>query len=139
MKYPKLKDTQNLSKKLTDSEITEIQEFFKKRSNTVSATSVRRFLADKYKVSYTTIYYWTNDKHRQEKRKKNSEYWSKIKLTDYPRWYEHKKAEITRRKNRMSRNPDLKTWNEVISAKNEKRTKRKTVKGKNLKDWLSEE
>ncbi len=135
MEYPKLKDVDNLSRKLTDEEIAEIQNLFAVLSVDSSKTSVRNMLARKYNVSYFTIYYWTNAEYRKMKREQNNKYWSEVKNTDYERWYEHKKQEIGRRRNRMLRNPELKVWNEVVSAKNEKRHKRVTVKGKKLEEY----
>lgn len=136
MKYPRLKDKDNLSRKLLDKDIQNIREFFNQQlKEGHTATSIRNLLARKYKVSYTTIFYWSNDKHRQEKRKKDNVYWGNMEKVDPEKWYLHKKQEIARRRNRMVRNPELKTWNEVVSAKNEKRYKRKTVKGKALEDY----
>jgi hypothetical protein len=135
MKYPRLEDKDNLSKKLTDKQIEEIQIEFKNSTGHGSPTSIRNRLAMKYKVSYATIYYWTNSNYRTQKRKENIEYWNMVKKTDYERWYKHKKDELIRRKNRMERNPKLKLWHEVISAKNEKRVKRKTVKGRKINEY----
>lgn len=135
MKYPRLKDRNNLSRKLTDKQIEEIQTKFENYIDNGSATLIRKRLAMEYNVTYSTIYYWTNPKYREQKRKENNEYWNMVKKTDYERWYKHKKDEINRRRNRMQRNPDLKLWHEVTSAKNEKRTKRKTVKGKKINEY----
>ena len=135
MKYPKLEDEDNLSKKLTSEQIRDIQTEFTRLKGWGTPTEVRKIIAKRYKVSYSTIYYWTNEKYRNEKRKENSTYWSKIKETDYEKWYKHKKDELVRRKNRMSRNPKLKLWHEVVSAKNEKRSKRKTIKGKGINEY----
>lgn len=138
MKYPRLKDKDNLSRKLTDSDIQHIRADFQQNITKSSATSIRNRLAQQYHVTYFTIYYWTNDKYREQKRGKNNLYWTQVKEKDYERWYEHKKQELTNRHNRMERNPDLKLWHEVIGAKNEKRAKRKTVKGKSLDYYLHE-
>ena len=135
MKYPRLKDKDNLSRKLTDEDIKHIQEDFQQNFGKYSPTSIRNKLAQQYHVSYATIYYWTNDKFREEKRKKDNPYWSQLKDKDYQKWHDHKVQEINRRRNRMLRNPDLKLWNEVISAKNEKRVKRKTVRKKPLQSY----
>ena len=137
MKYPRLKDKDNLSKKLTDTEITQLQRDFQTElaNNVLSATAIRDKLSHHYHVSYATVYYWTNDKYREKKRKANVDYWTEMKTKDYDKWYRHKKQEINNRKNRMERNPDLKLWHATISAKNEKRSKRHTVNGKPLKDY----
>ena len=136
MKYPKLKDKDNLSRKLTDEDIKNIRKFFEREiKRGYVATSIRNRLAQEYKVSYATIFYWTNDKHREQKREKDNKYWGKMKEVNPEKWYLHKKQEIARRRNRMIRNPELKLWNEVVSAKNDKRINRKTVKGKPLAEY----
>ena len=136
MKYPRLKDKDNLAKKLSEKHIEELQETYQSEiQKGYSPTSIRNKLAQHYNVSYSTIYYWTSDNYRKEKRIKNSQYWTNMKSIDYDKWLEHKTKEIDRRRKRMKRNPELKLWHEVISAKNEKRVKRKTVKGKDLEDY----
>jgi hypothetical protein len=136
MKYPRLPDELNLSKKLTSEQIQDLNNDFNNLSSKFkSKRLLLNFLAKKYSVSYHTVYYWTNEKYRNEKRKKNSEYWNKMKTLDYDKWYRHKKQEIARRRNRMDRNPDLKTWHNVVSAKNDKRSKRKTMKGRRLEEY----
>lgn len=134
MKYPRLKDEDNLAKKLTTEDVTQIQEQYNMliQTSKLSKTNIRNMLAQQYKVSYATIYYWTNDSYRTEKRKHDNTYWTEMKNKDYDKWHQHKVREIQLRKERMKRNPDLKLWHEVTSAKNEKRVKRKTVKGKTL-------
>ena len=136
MKYPRLQDKDNLSRKLSDTDIQHIQESFQQDlSHGYTATGSRNKLAQQYHVTYSTIYYWTNDNFRQAKRKKDNAYWSQQKIRDPDNWYVHKKQEITRRKARMQRNPDLKLWHAVVTAKNEKRCTRKTLKGKPLQDY----
>ena len=138
MKYPRLKDKDNLSRKLTDKQIAEIQHAFEKMIKTYkSMHAVREILTKRYKVSYSTVYYWTDSRYRKDKRAKNTEYWNKTKFTDPEKWYAHKKGELLNRRKRMERNPKLKLWHEVVGAKNEKRVKRRTVKGKLLKYYES--
>jgi len=137
MKYPKLPDELNLSKKLTSEDIVEIREkYFQYIQNPrLTQTFIINNLAKEYKVSYSTIYYWVKDKYRKEKREKDNKYWNNIKKINYEKWYSHKKDELIRRRNRMNRNPELKLWHEVTSAKNEKRIKRKTVHKKKLNEY----
>ena len=136
MKYPRLPDADNLSRKLSQQHVDEIQQTYQQQlSQGYTPTSIRNRLAQHYNVSYATIYYWTSDKYRQEKRSKNNAYWSEIKTRDHQKWLQHKTQEIQRRKKRMERNPQLKLWHEVVGAHNEKRVQRKTVKGKPLESY----
>ena len=132
MKYPRLPAEDNLSRKLTDEQIEEIQKKYSRVTKKMTSTAAMNTLAQQYGVSYATIYYWVKEKYRKWKRKRNVDYWNEMKTKDYEKWYKHKKAEINRRKNRMIRNPKLKLWHETVSAKNEKRCKRKTIHGKKI-------
>ena len=96
MKYPRLKDKDNLSKKLTDTEITQLQRDFQTElaNNVLSATTIRDKLSHHYHVSYATVYYWTNDKYREKKRKENVDYWTEMKTKDYDKWFQHKNRKL---------------------------------------------
>ena len=75
-------------------------------------------------ISWATAYYWSDDEQRKKARQKNAQ-------------RRHSKAEnakriprdMATRKARWAKNPNAKLAHEIRTALNEKRSKRKTVKG----------
>jgi len=132
MKYPKLSDKQDLRRKLMDKDITFLKVSHAK-DYPFKGTSYRQWAMGKASVlgvSPATIYYHTDASYQSKMKAKNAKAHSKEKdLEDY----EHNRAkEIQLRMNRWARNPALREWHYIVSAKNEKRSQRKTVLGKTL-------
>jgi len=144
MKYPKLHETSDLRKKLMAQDIADIRrayeqalpfhtksEIMKRRQSGLEVHSKAQWISqimEMYQVSYHTIYYWTHDDYRAEKMIKNAKAHSKENgIEDYER---HRAKESKRRVERWARNASLREWHYVTSARNEKRSNRKTVSGK---------
>ena len=146
MKYPKLPPEQDLRRKLMDDEIEQIRQAYRDalpfpdkseaaRSRNLgyplqTRTSWLQMMADMWDVSWGTIYYYVDDEYRAKMKAKNAKAHSKAKdLKDYEA---HRAAEIKHRVERWKRNDDLREWHYRVSAKNEKRRPRYTVRGKPL-------
>ena len=144
VKYPTLPEEKDLRRKLMQKDIKEIQgdykkyspfpsksEVMKRRSNGEEVMSESQWISgmsDTYGVSNHTIYYYIHDDYRKYKKLVNAQAHSKSKdLEDYEK---HRNKENNRRVDRWNRHPKLREWHYIISAKNEKRGKRKTVLGK---------
>ena len=132
MKYPKLSDKQDLRRKLMDKDISSLKVSYAK-DYPFKGMSYRKWAigkASELGVSSATIYYHTDVSYQAKMKAKNAKAHSKANdLKDYEA---HRTAEIKHRKDRWDRNPKLREWNYQISAKNEKRSNRKTVLGKPL-------
>lgn len=145
MNYPRLPENLDLRRKLLQSDIFSIREQFEARRpyHTKAEISRRRSLglpwnserqalldlAGKYCVSYHSIYYWVKDGYRDRKRAYNAESHSKANLPDYEA---HRAKEIRNRAARFRRYKPQGEWHAVVSALNEKRHTRHTVRGKAL-------
>jgi len=132
MKYPKLVDKNDLRRKLLDSDIASLKVTYVK-AYPFKGTSYRQWAiaqASALGVSPSTIYYHTDASYQAKMKAKNAKAHSKTRdIEDYEA---HRAAEIQQRMNRWGRNPDLREWHYQVSAKNEKRSQRKTVLGKAL-------
>ncbi|MEM2259970.1 MAG: hypothetical protein QXR88_01725 [Candidatus Pacearchaeota archaeon] len=131
-KYPKLPPELDKRRKLMPEDIKEIRRLFNELITHMTERQAILKLAEEYGVSYATIYYWTHDKYRKEKRKKNV-------LTKAKWWEKHGrdlKKEVELRKERWERFPQQKIWHFLISTKNEKRCKRHTFYGIPFKKLL---
>ena len=132
MKYPKLADKNDLRRKLMDEDIACLKTSYTK-DYPFKGSSYRQWAmaqASELRVSEATIYYHTNPDYQAKMKTKNARAHSKAHdLEDYEA---HRAAEIQLRMRRWDRNPDLREWHYNVSAKNEKRAKRKTVMGKPL-------
>ena len=132
MKYPKLSDKQDLRRKLMDKDIESLKVSHAKDYpfTGISYHKWSMAKASEYGVSSATIQYHTDASYRAKMKAKNAKAHSKANdLKDYEA---HRAAEIKQRLNRWNRNPDLRAWHYKVSAKNEKRAKRKTVLGEPL-------
>lgn len=131
MKYPKLSDKNDLRKKLMDADVSDLKASYAKAYPFVG-TSYRQWRlgkASEYGVSPSTIQYHTDDKYQLMMKAKNAKAHSKDDIADYRR---HRAMESSRRVERWSRNPKLREWHYVTSARNDKRANRKSVLGKPL-------
>ena len=87
-------------------------------------------LAEKYGVHFSTIRYYTNKNYQLKMKIKNAKNHTKQKnIQDY---INHRKKESKLRVERWKRNPALREWHYIMSAKNEKRSKRITSLGKKI-------
>ncbi|PHQ84127.1 MAG: hypothetical protein COB65_06305 [Thalassobium sp.] len=129
MKYPKLVDKNDLRRKLMDKDIASLQIAHAKKPIAVSARQWRIKMAKTLGVSPATVQYHTDPDYQAKMKAKNAKAHSKDNPEDYAN---HRAQESKRRVERWDRSPDLREWHYVISAKNEKRTVRKTVLGKEL-------
>ena len=143
--YPRLPEELDLRKKLLAADIKAIRKEFQERGPYHNKSEITRRwrlglswnserkvmleLAWRYSVSYHTIYYWVKDSYRAWKREQNAKAHSKENMADY---VEHRATEIKRRVERWRRYSPQWEWNARMSAKNEKRSKRKTSLGKPL-------
>jgi len=131
MKYPKLSDKQDLRRKLMDEDIASLK-IAHAKDYPFHGTSYYQWKVAKaleFGVSSFTIYYHTDPNFQAKIKAKNAKAHSKANMDDYEN---HRATESKRRVERWSRNPDLREWHYQVSAKNEKRTKRKTVLGQPL-------
>ena len=71
--------------------------------------------------------YHTDENYQALMKAKNAKAHSKDNMEDYER---HRSQEIKRRVERWGRNPKLRAWHYEVSARNEKRTPRKTSLGR---------
>ncbi len=85
-------------------------------------------IADEHGVSYYTAYYWINDEERAAKRAKNA------KRRHSPGDKARVQRDMAKRRENWNENPDSKLRHTILSAKGEKRVKRKTVKGMSMSD-----
>jgi|6_EtaG_2_1085325.scaffolds.fasta_scaffold01456_1 hypothetical protein len=132
MKYPKLSDKQDLRRKLMDKDIASLKVAHAK-DYPFKGMSYRKWAiakASELGVSPATIYYHTDASYQAKMRVKNAKAHSKA---HNPEDYQaHRSNEIKSRMSRWHRNPALREWHYNVSAKNEKRSQRKTVMGKPL-------
>ena len=129
MKYPRLADKQDLRRKLMDEDIVDLKAEYA-GTYPFRGSSYRRWAiakGSKLGVSLTTIYYHTNPSYQAKMKAKNAKAHSKVNMSDYEA---HRASETKRIVERWDRNPALREWHYMQSAKHEKRTKRKTVMGK---------
>lgn len=152
MKYPKLPEELDLRKKLLAQDILDIRIAYEKAEpsfpKSLSELMKRRRLeglgvqsetqwineiAEMYEVSYATVYYWIKDDSRAKQRLKNAQNHKRDSF-DYER---HVAREIVNRKKRWQRYSPLWDYHALQAAKNEKRSKRLTYKGKALSEWDS--
>jgi hypothetical protein len=133
MKYPPLPDKDDLRKKLMDSDIASLKAGYA-QAFPFSGSSYRQWMlakAEEYGVSHSTIQYHTNDSYRAKMKAKNASAHSKAHdLQDYEA---HRAGEMNLRMLRWERNPLLREWHYEVSARNEKRSKRKTSLGRPLR------
>ena len=132
MKYPKLSDKQDLRRKLMDEDIASLKVSYA-NDYPFHGTSYRQWaiaMAAEFGVSPATIYYHTDASYQAKMKAKNAKVHSKA--ADPADYALHRAAEIRHRMNRWHRNPALREWHYQVSAKNDKRTKRKTVLGQPL-------
>mgnify|MGYP004452378005 CR=1 FL=1 len=130
MKYPKLADKNDLRRKLMDKDIASLKVAYTQRPKAISERQWRIKMAKALGVSPATVQYHTDLEYQGKMKAKNAKAHSKTNdPEDYAR---HREQEIKRRVERWSRNPALREWHYRTSAKNEKRTNRKTVLGKEL-------
>lgn len=116
-------------------DIVEIQELYE---HGVRAGQSKRQtalgIAKIFGVSEATIHYWGDANYRKYMLEKNALNHSKKRNPiDYA---QHRTQEIRNRQARFERNPELRLYHEVQSAKNEKRSKRHLVHGQPLEKLL---
>ena len=129
MKYPRLEDKDDLRKKLMDHDVEELKIGYA-NAYPFEGSSYRKWRlvkAHEYGVSPSTIQYHTDDDYQAKQRAKTAKAHSKDNMEDYER---HRSQEIKRRVERWGRNPKLRAWHYEVSARNEKRTPRKTSLGR---------
>ena len=80
-------------------------------------------IADIHGVSYSVAYYWINDRSRAQQRAKNA------KRKYPPKDKARIQRDMLKRKQNFASNPDMKLRHEIQTAKDEKRVKRKSVRG----------
>lgn len=137
MKYPRLPENLDLRKKLLAKDIEEMQaewpSLVSEKGHSKRSASI--FLAGRYGVSPSTILYHCDEVYRVQMMAKNAKAHAKsIGLADYEA---HRTKEVENRQRRIKRNPSLRLYHDVQSAKNEHRLrkdgvtplKRHTVKG----------
>lgn len=131
MKYPKLVDKDDLRRKLMDKDVVALKVSYAKASPFVGSNynQWRLVKAHEYGVSPATIQYHTDDNYQARQKAKNANAHSKDNVEDYEN---HRAKESRRRVERWGRNPKLRQWHYEVSARNEKRAKRKSVLGEPL-------
>ena len=143
--YPRLPEELDLRKKLLAADIEVIRREFHERgpyhirseiTRRVrkglpwnSETQVMLDLAQRYGVSYHTIYYWVKDEYREYKRGQNTKVHSKEDRDDYVK---HRALESKKRVERWKRYSPQWRWHARVSARSETRCKRRTVLGEPL-------
>jgi hypothetical protein len=133
MKYPRLPPHLDLRRKLMPEDIERMQKEFEELRKNMSDRQAMLILAEKYNVSLSTVYYWVKPEYREWKRKMNALNYNKH--LDPEGYVKHRAREIVNRAERMKRYPPLKLYHMVMSAKHEKRCKRKTVYGMPIEMW----
>lgn len=129
MKYPRISDSQDLRRKLLDKDIVALKAAYT-LDYPFQGSSYRKWViakASELGVSPSTVYYHTDASYQAKMKAKNAKAHSKADMADY---VAHRAAEIKRRVGRWDRNPALREWHYQVSAKAQKRGKRKTVMGK---------
>ncbi len=131
MKYPRLPESQDLRKKIFKSDEKVIRKLvrLKMMREDISFYGACASVAKLFNVTSFTIRYHISSDYRKQINEKNNKYDRDRRRVNYR---EHKKREILLRANRMKRNKKLVLWNQVVTANNEKRCRRKTVLGQSL-------
>lgn len=87
----------NKRKTLTEEEISNIKKDYKElrkigNGKTYSYIS----LSEKYNLSYSTVYYWIDDKYREKHKNMSKFYYkeTKNKLDSYNKWLQQKEKEL---------------------------------------------
>ena len=104
MKYPRLKDTQDLRRKLMDTDIADIQTAYRIRPDGISDHGWYGQMASIYGVDRNTIKYYCDMDYQAKMKAKNANAHSKADMDDY---IAHRDAEVKRRVGRWNRNPSL--------------------------------
>ena len=82
-------------------------------------------------ISNATVIYWTNKEQRDKQRAKNAR---RSYVKGSPEDIRRKKGDAKKRKENWKADPEMKLRHTIQSAKDEKRSGRKTVRGMDMKD-----
>ena len=82
-------------------------------------------------ISNATVIYWTNKEQRDKQRAKNAR---RSYVKGSPEDIRRKKRDAKKRKENWKIDPEMKLRHTIQSAKDEKRSGRKTVRGMDMKD-----
>tara|TARA_R100000781_G_scaffold37384_1_gene26439 strand:+ start:602 stop:1051 length:450 start_codon:yes stop_codon:yes gene_type:complete len=115
--------------KLTQEDITQMN---KLKEEGKSNTEIRLAISKRGKeISNATVIYWTDKEQREKQRAKNAKRkYVKGSLEDIAR----KKRDVDKRRENWKVDSDMRLRHEIQSAKDEKRSGRKTVRGMDIKD-----
>lgn len=86
-------------------------------------------IGDAFNLSYSTALYWTNKEQREKQRAK-----TKLRTHSQVETKSRVARDAAKRKENWAVDPDMELRHSIQSANDEKRAKRKTVRGMKMKD-----